>query len=159
MVSWLHPELEKAARRLESALGARLAERGSQDVLLHGNFSPEQVLVKASEVRLLDFDQARSGDREADLGSFAAAEEAGSRGSGASSASGDSGASCAGGSVTTSLAEGYASAGGYFTRAGMDAWAAFHLFTGCVEPFNDRSPDWAASMDWRLRRASELAGL
>jgi aminoglycoside phosphotransferase (APT) family kinase protein len=121
--------------------------------LLHGNFSPEQVLVNASEVRLLDFDQARSGDPEADLGSFAAAEEAGRRGSGASADG------CAGGSVTTSLSEGYASAGGRFTRAGVNAWAAFHLFTGSVEPFNDRSPDWAASMDWHLRRAGELVGL
>ncbi|WP_457973597.1 phosphotransferase family protein [Arthrobacter sp. D1-17] len=156
MVAWLHPELEKRARRLESALAGRLAERGLQEVLLHGNFSPEQVLVKASEVRIRDFDQARSGDREADLGSFAAAEEAGSR---VSSASAASGGGCAGGSVTASLSEGYASAGGRFTRAGVNAWAAFRLFTDCVEPFNDRSPEWAASMDWHLRRAGELVGL
>ncbi|MDQ4046039.1 MAG: aminoglycoside phosphotransferase family protein [Actinomycetota bacterium] len=156
MVSWLHPELEKTARRLERALAGRLAERGSQEVLLHGNFSPEQVLVNASEVRILDFDQIRSGDREADLGSFAAAEEAGSRGPGASGASGDG---WAGGSVTASLAEGYASAGGRFTRAGVNVWAAVRLFTDCMEPFNGRSPDWAASMDWHLRRAGELVGL
>jgi hypothetical protein len=150
LVAWLHPELEKPARRLEKALKRLLADRKSREVLVHGNFSPEQVLVKASEVRILDFDQARTGDPEADLGSFAAAEEAGSRGSGASPEG------CAGGSATASLSEGYASAGGRFTHAGVNGWAAFHLFTDCAEPFYDRSPDWAASMDWHLRRAGEL---
>lgn len=150
LVAWLQPELEKPARRLEKALGRLFAERRSREVLVHGNFSPEQVLVKASEVRILDFDQAHSGDPEADLGSFAAAEEAATRGS-------DTPADgCAGGSATNSLSEGYGSAGGRFSQAGVNAWAAFRLFTGCVEPFNDRSVDWAASMDWHLRRAAEL---
>lgn len=150
LVAWLHPELEKPARRLEKALGRLLTERGSREVLVHGNFSPEQVLVKASEVRILDLDQAHSGDPEADLGSFAAAEEAAGLGPAAAAPG------CAGGSATTFLTEGYASAGGRFTHAGVKAWAAFRLFTGCVEPFNDRAPDWAASMDWHLRRAEEL---
>lgn len=150
LLAWLRPELAKPARRLENALGRLLAERRSREVLVHGNFSPEQVLVKASEVRILDFDRPRSGDPASDLGSFAAGEEARSRGS-ASSAE-----SCAGGPATASLSQGYASAGGRFTSAGVNAWAAFRLFTDCVEPFNDRSPDWAADMDWHLRRAGEL---
>jgi len=147
LIAWLHPELEKPARRLEKALGRLLPKEESREALVHGNFSPEQVLVKASEVRILDFDQARTGDPESDLGSFAAAEEAASRGSTDGNA---------GGAATASLSEGYASAGGRFTRAGVNAWAAFHLFTDCVEPFHERSPDWAASMEWHLRRAGDL---
>jgi hypothetical protein len=151
MVAWLHPELEEPARRLESALHILLAERGSRaQVLVHGNFSPEQVLVQASEVRILDFEQARIGAAEADLGSYAAAEEAGS-----SVPSVGRGGS-AGGAATACLSQGYAEAGGRFTQAGVNAWAAFRLFTGCLEHFNDRSPDWAAGMAWHLRRAGDL---
>ncbi|WP_260681119.1 hypothetical protein [Arthrobacter sp. KBS0703] len=38
----------------------------------------------------------------------------------------------------------------------MDAWAAFRLFNSSVDPFRDRSPEWAADMSWHLRRAEEL---
>lgn len=165
MVASLVPALENSARKLEDVLrtlltargsfGARgsLAARGSgargpgEPALVHGDFTPEQVLVKGSEVRIIDFDNAGTGDPEADLGSFAAAEEAGrplpTSGS-------------AGGPLTARLAEGYAEAGGRFRQTGVDAWAAFRLFTNCLEPFNDRAPEWADDMSWHLRRAQDL---
>jgi hypothetical protein len=118
------------------------------------------VLVGGSEVRLIDFDRARTGVAEADLGSFAAAEEAvhagGAGGSGSGGPWEPGGAGPAGGPKTARLSEGYARAGGRFTEAGVDAWAAFRLFNSSVDPFRDRSPEWADDMSWHLRRAKEL---
>ena len=62
----------------------------------------------------------------------------------------------AGGPKTARLNEGYARAGGKFTEAGVDAWAAYRLYNSSVDPFRDRSPEWAAAMSWHLRRAKEL---
>lgn len=148
VVASLVPALEEPARRLEAALRTVPALPGSRErVLIHGDFSPEQVLVNGAEVRILDFGQAHAGAPEADLGSFAAAEEAGQPLAAVRSA---------GGPTTASLTEGYAQAGGRFSQGGVNAWAAFRLFTGCMEPFNDRAPDWAADMAWHLRRAQDL---
>ena len=167
MVAQLLPALEEPARRVEAELRARLLTDGaaSKYVLVHGDFSADQVLVGGSEVRLIDFDRARTGVAEADLGSFAAAEEAvhagGAGGSGSASSEaggsgGAGGAAPAGGPKTAGLSEGYARAGGRFTEAGVDAWAAFRLFNSSVDPFRDRSPEWAADMSWHLRRAKDL---
>jgi len=148
MVSSLLPALEGPARRIEAKLGSLLLDgAGSGQVLVHGDFSPDQVLVDGSEVRLIDFDRAHTGTAEADLGSFAAAEEAVLRGSGGRSA---------GGLKTAWLTEGYRQAGGRFTQSGVAAWAAFRLFNSSVEPFRDRSPVWAEDMSWHLSRAREL---
>ena len=172
MVSALLPELEPLARDLETRLAALLLARPrTAPVLVHGDFSADQVLVGDSEVRLIDFDRAASGLAEADLGSFAAAEEAVLPAAGASPSrealpdggapggapagvpvSGDS----AGGPKTALLAEGYLDAGGRFTQAAVDAWAAYRLFNSSVDPFRDRSPEWAADMSWHLARAKEL---
>ncbi|MBT2551631.1 aminoglycoside phosphotransferase family protein [Arthrobacter sp. ISL-5] len=158
MVASLLPDLEEPARRMEAELRTRLLTDGtaSKYVLVHGDFSADQVLVGGSEVRLIDFDRARTGVAEADLGSFAAAEEA-VRAEASGGPTGPArGTGGAGGPKTARLSEGYAGAGGRFTPAGVDAWAAFRLFNSSVDPFRDRSPEWAADMSWHLRRAKEL---
>ncbi|WP_314194650.1 aminoglycoside phosphotransferase family protein [uncultured Arthrobacter sp.] len=163
MVSALLPELEPLARELETRLTALLLARPrTAPVLVHGDFSPDQVLVGDSEVRLIDFDRTASGFAEADLGSFAAAEEAVLPAAGRSPSSEalpDGGApagAAAGGPKTALLAEGYVDAGGRFSQAAVDAWAAYRLFNSSVDPFRDRSPEWAADMSWHLGRAKEL---
>ena len=148
MVSSLLPALQEPARRIEAELSALLLNRGLPgQVLVHGDFSPDQVLVAGSEVRLIDLDRAHAGTAEADLGSFAAAEETVLPASGGASA---------GGPKTAGLMDGYLQAGGRFTQSGVDAWAAFRLFNSSVDPFRDRSPEWAADMSWHLSRAKEL---
>jgi aminoglycoside phosphotransferase (APT) family kinase protein len=178
MVSALLPELEALARDLETRLAALLLARPrTAPVLVHGDFSPDQVLVGDSEVRLIDFDRAGTGTVEADLGSFAAAEEAvlpavagvvvgGSPSDGtppdggtparAPASGAPAGGAPAGGPKTALLAEGYLDAGGRFSQSAVDAWAAYRLFTSSVDPFRDRSPEWAADMSWHLSRAKEL---
>jgi hypothetical protein len=179
MVSALLPELEALARDLETRLAARLLTRPwTAPVLVHGDFSPDQVLVGDSGVRLIDFDRAGTGTVEADLGSFAAAEEAvlpavagvvvggspsdgtppdgGTPVSGAPVSGAPAGRAPAGGPKSALLAEGYLDAGGRFSQSAVDAWAAYRLFNSSVDPFRDRSPEWAADMSWHLSRAKEL---
>ncbi|MBD1544412.1 aminoglycoside phosphotransferase family protein [Arthrobacter sp. IA7] len=158
MVSSLLPSLEETARRIEAELSALLLNGGQPGpVLVHGDFSPDQVLVGGSEVRLIDFDRAHAGTAEADLGSFAAAEETVLPASGGAPARDVSaGGASAGGPKTAGLMDGYLQAGGRFTQSGVDAWAAFRLFNSSIDPFRDRSPEWAADMSWHLSRAKEL---
>ncbi|MFP3461036.1 aminoglycoside phosphotransferase family protein [Arthrobacter globiformis] len=155
MVASLVPALEDPARRIEAELGSLLPDGAGSKALVHGDFSPDQVLVGGSEVRLIDFDRAHAGTAEADLGSFAAAEEMALPASGGAPAGGTAGG-LAGGPKTARLTEGYRQAGGRFTQPGVNVWAAFRLFNSSVDPFRDRSPDWAEDMSWHLRRVREL---
>lgn len=153
MVTALVPELEGHARKLESGLPGLLGHREERtSVPVHGDFSADQVLVGGSDVRIIDFDRAHPGSAEADLGSFAAVEEATLAAPGAAAASTHG----AGGAKTACLTEGYVQAGGRFRQKDLDAWAAVRLFKGSVDPFRDRSPEWAADIAWHLRRALEL---
>ena len=158
MVSALLPEQEPLARQLEGSLADLLTERPrTTPVLVHGDFSPDQVLVGDSEVRLIDFDRVRTGMAEADLGSFAAAEEARlSARSGSPAGGRPAGGPTAGGPTTARLTEGYLDAGGTLIQSRVDVWAAVRLFNSSVDPFRDRAPEWAADMSWHLNRAKEL---
>lgn len=149
MITALLPALEEPATTLAARLSDQLQEhtRPGNRVLLHGDFSPDQVLVSVQDVRIIDFDRAHAGVPETDLGSFAAVEEI-------TAPRPDT--NTVGGSKTAHLIEGYIQAGGRFSPAGMDAWAAFRLFTGSVDPFRDRAPDWAADTAWHIARALEL---
>lgn len=147
MVAALVPALEERAARVAARIRHRLDgdDDGGPAVVVHGDFSADQVLVSGPAVRLIDFDRARPGVPEADLGSFAAVEDIGRlRGH------------TAGGPRSAALLEGYVQAGGRFRPRAADAWAALRLFAGSVDPFRDRFPDWAADMSWHLDRAWEL---
>ena len=60
--------------RLLAAVGAAGPHR-QQPVLVHGDFSADQVLVDGPAVRIIDFDRVRTSDPARDLGSFAAVED------------------------------------------------------------------------------------
>lgn len=149
MISTLLPILEEPATKLAARLSGQLLAQTSHrhHTLLHGDFSPDQVLVAREDVRIIDFDRAYSGVPEADIGSFAAVEEINAR---------RPASQTAGGSKTAHLIEGYVQAGGRFAPGNINAWAAFRLFTGCVDPFRDRASDWAADAAWQIDRALEL---
>jgi thiamine kinase-like enzyme len=149
MVGALLPALEGPAAMLAERLRRRLldpADHGNR-VLVHGDFSADQVLVSGSEVRLIDFDRAHTGTAEADVGSFAAVEEMSQWRRHSSPARA---------AHTEHLLDGYARSGGRFRPAAVDAWAAFRMFSNSVDPFRDRTPEWAADMSRHLDRASEL---
>ncbi len=147
MVTVLVPELEAAATRLADRLRSRLNEvtAGTAPVLVHGDFSADQVLVSGTDIRLIDFDRARSGAAEADLGSFAAVEEV-RRWK----------AEAGPGPYTDELLEGYGAGGGRFTPAAVPVWAAYRLFCNSVDPFRDRAPGWSEVIARHIDRAAEL---
>lgn len=149
MITTLVPALEEAASLLAARLRHRLQEHTGHRacVLIHGDFSPDQVLVSGSEVRIIDFDRTHTDAPEADLGAFAAVDEITTRAQHRDSA---------GGPKTAQLTEGYVRAGGEFTPGRVNLWAAFRLFTGSIDPFRDRAPRWASDMAWHLDRAREL---
>jgi aminoglycoside phosphotransferase (APT) family kinase protein len=132
--------------RLLASLGAG-DPHGPQHVLVHGDFSADQVLVDGPAIRIIDFDRARTSDPARDLGSFAAVEDI---------ADAAGAVPVAGGRQTAQLIDGYREAGGHVSQARVEAWAAFRLFLNSVDPFRNRASDWPAETDWHIRRALEL---
>ncbi|WP_427015714.1 phosphotransferase family protein [Pseudarthrobacter sp. P1] len=149
MVTALLPELDKPATLAMHELAA-LVTMGAQSgrkVLVHGDFSPDQVLVDGAAVRIIDFDRIGTGAPELDIGFFAAAEEIADRGTGGGGP---------GGPKTDSLMAGYLRAGGHPFGYRANAWAALRFFISAVDPFRDRDPDWPATAHWQIRRTLEL---
>ncbi|MDQ6751956.1 MAG: aminoglycoside phosphotransferase family protein [Actinomycetota bacterium] len=150
MVGVLVPELTEVAARLTERLRTALEgfEPQGQQVLVHGDFSPDQILVSGGDVRIIDFDQVRTGERAADLGSFAAAEEIAVRRSDGLGP----------GNLTMSFLDGYRHAGGEVVPGRVELWAAHRLFMASMDPFRDRHPAWTTETSWHLQRALELLG-
>ncbi len=147
MISALVPELAAPAERLAARIRRRLQDvsAGAAPVLVHGDFSADQVLVSGGDVRLIDFDRARFGAAESDLGSFAAVEDIRQW----QAAPGP-------GPHTEALFQGYRDAGGRFAPGAVTAWAAWRLFCNSVDPFRERTTDWAEAIARHLDRAAEL---
>jgi hypothetical protein len=147
MVASLLPALGPPAAKVADRIRRQLdgAPDGGTAAQVHGDFSADQVLVSGTDIRLIDFDRARVGTPESDLGSFAAVEEISHwRGTAVST------------QHTQHLIEGYLQAGGRFTPSAVDAWAAVRFFANIVDPFRDRRPEWAGEMSRHLERAEEL---
>ena len=150
MITRLLPGLQAPATllagRLLDTIGAAGPQR-QQPVLVHGDFSADQVLVDGPAIRIIDFDRVRTSDPARDLGSFAAVEDiADPAGAGP----------VAGGRKTALLIDGYRAAGGHVTQERVDSWAAFRLFLNSVDPFRNRASDWPSDTNWHIRRALEL---
>ncbi|WP_026538099.1 phosphotransferase family protein [Arthrobacter sp. 9MFCol3.1] len=142
----LQAPVDALTGRLLAAVGAAGPQR-QQPVLVHGDFSADQVLVDGPAIRIIDFDRVTTSDPARDLGSFAAVEDiADPAGAGP----------VAGGRKTAQLIDGYREAGGHVTQARVDSWAAFRLFLNSVDPFRNRASDWPADTNWHIRRALEL---
>ncbi len=149
MVTTILPELAGPAAALTDLLLAAVADRPgrSRPVLIHGDFSADQILVQGSEIRMIDFDRMTRCEAEADLGAFGATEEI---------AAGGKPGSGLGGPKTAHLIDGYRRAGGSVSIDRVPVWAALRLFLGSVDPFRNRSDTWPADTDWHIRRALEL---
>ncbi len=72
-MSNLMPELAGEIKELSESLQS-MAENlnGASPTLVHGDFHPEQLLVRGEEIILLDFDRSYAGDPGADLGNYCA---------------------------------------------------------------------------------------
>ena len=129
VIATLLPGLADHAAHLAATLG-RIAEAlpPRRRTLVHGDFSPDQVLVGRGEVRLIDFDRAGIDCAERDLGSFAASAELLGRPE-----------------LTRELITGYTGADAPIDETRLHYFTALALMQRSVEPFRTHTRDWAAS--------------
>ncbi|TFD67054.1 aminoglycoside phosphotransferase family protein [Cryobacterium sp. Hb1] len=135
------PEFAQRAHRLAQAINDRRAalDRPSDPVLTHGDFSPDQVLVRPGEIRLIDFDRVSWSDPERDLGSFAAAAII-----------------LRSPDLAVALFDGYAGAGGELRPDAINDWLAHALLCRAIDPFRYRAPDWVDDVERILTAAEQV---
>lgn len=135
VVSQLLPEVGRAVRDIVATLHQRIglepgmragAEAGAGDRAIHGDLSPDQVLVGHSECRIIDLDRAGIGPAGMDLGRWVAACR---RRAGAPAQS-----------LETGFLDGYRGAGG--AEVDVEAWAAWAMLVTALEPWRTCRSDW-----------------
>ncbi|MDX8355653.1 phosphotransferase family protein [Cognatiyoonia sp. IB215182] len=127
-VGLLVPELELHAKRLAAELPP-LAANGSTP--LHGDFSPDQVLIGLSGARIVDWDRAALGNPARDLGSFLAALDLAEIRGTPTETPGEA------------LLTGYEAAGGIVEETTVQAYRAHALFALAQDGFRARRLHWA----------------
>lgn len=120
-----------------------------ESVVVHGDFSADQVLVGSErDVRLIDFDRMGIAPPALDLGSFAAVEMLSRR---------DTRASPVDLPLTSHMVEGYQLGGGALPDTHLLAqWTARALLTRVVEPFRQARPSWRDEIHQRLDQVDEV---
>ncbi|GAA1550775.1 phosphotransferase [Brevibacterium picturae] len=137
VVSQLLPEAGSAVADIVRTLHHRIrlapgpgaaggAEAGSGDRAIHGDLSPDQVLVGHSECRIIDLDRAGVGPTGMDLGRWVAACRRRA----------DAHAQ----TLETGFLDGYRSAGG--ADVDVEAWAAWAMLVTALEPWRTCRADW-----------------
>ncbi|MEX5269322.1 phosphotransferase [Kocuria sabuli] len=154
-MSALDPRLAERCARVGRAAAAAIMHRPRPSVLLHGDFSADQVLVDrsggpgASEVRLADLDRVRTGAAADDLGCFLAVELLEADAVEAPSGPDEN-------ALTGALLRGYGSETDLPESSEVLAWAAFHVLARSMEPFRSTVPDWRERTGRRLELAERL---
>lgn len=138
--------LAPAAGERAAALAlAALPVADADEVVLHGDFTADQVLVDGAEVRLIDFDRLTSGAPERDLGSFVAGERlrqrAGERGDADD--------------LAETLLDAYRAAGGSVDERALRRWTGVSVLLRAAEPFRQWVPGWRDGIDAALDVAEE----
>lgn len=150
-VGALVPELSSMVTRLGLALARRL-DAGSIDMTpCHGDFSPDQVIIRASDIAFIDFDRSGVGDPATDLGQFVATLELDALRSRAGAGPLEA--------RTATLLDGYRSAGGRAASERVVLHVAASLVRLAVEPFRLRWPDWPEATKLLLERAATVSPL
>lgn len=143
----LLPEVETAVGETVRAVQDRLTR--SRTVLrpLHGDLSPDQVLVGGGECRVIDLDRAGVGPIGMDLGRWVAACRNLRRTIGAAPAH----------DLEIAFLDGYRWAGG--TVVDLDAWTAWAMLTTALEPWRSCDPNWKDDTVRMIVAAREATGL
>lgn len=128
-VAALLPAVAAEATSLGAAVAAQLEALPRLAATVHGDFSPDQVVVGDAGVGIIDFDAAAAGDPAEDLGRFAAALRVG-----AGSADLDVAARW------SALLGGYGAGPELVERARVQTAAS--LLRVAAEPFRQRVTDW-----------------
>ncbi|MCF2571737.1 phosphotransferase [Brevibacterium sp. UCMA 11754] len=119
--------VEQLRRRIGTESGTGVgAEAGLDDRAIHGDLSPDQVLVGHSECRIIDLDRAGVGHVGTDLGRWVAACR---RRTDAEAET-----------LETGFLDGYRSAGG--GEVDVESWAAWAMLITALEPWRACRSDW-----------------
>lgn len=122
------------------ATAATLTAAPGPDALIHGDLSPDQVLIgEDGQLRLIDLDRTGRGPIGADLGTWIAACENLDHPDGPA--------------LADAFLDGYRSAGGTIPQA-LQAWIARAHLAAALEPLRRWRPDWPALVAARLDRAA-----
>lgn len=142
------PYLGEYACVLAQRLAADLATLPEGAHPIHGDFSPDQVVLIDGSVGVLDLDAAVRGIPEADLGSFIARLER-------DSLQGDI-LACHAEEMTRALLEGYRAAGGTYVPARVGLYTATALLRLAPHCFRNRLPDWPEQTGLILARVGQI---
>ncbi len=144
----LVPELQGRLKRLSTEVARRVREMEPRKIPIHGDFSPDQIVLGPFGVGVLDLDNAVLADPAADVGWFAADLEMRALG-------GDLFPSSSEGAIAA-LVAGYRDAGGEDLGERLPAYRAASLLSRAVEPFRYRSASWPQDIESVVRRAEEV---
>jgi tRNA A-37 threonylcarbamoyl transferase component Bud32 len=133
-VAFVCPHLAGRAASVAERLAVGLAQHGSCDTALHGDFYADQVLIDGDTVAIVDLDEAARGDPAVDLGNFVAhlREAVRQRTLAANRAQ----------RLRGSLLQGYQAATGGALPSTLDLQTAAALFRLAPHPFRRREVDW-----------------
>lgn len=152
-VGVLLPEFGPAAQELAGALSRRLMALSPDRVVIHGDFSRDQVLIGADgEVTLLDLDRAGEGDPAFDLASLSASLAA-------QDVLGAAGPARYAAELMTQVRAGYAAARALPREEAVVVHTAALLLRRAAEPFRLCLPDWADRVRAMLVAATEASRL
>lgn len=121
------PWAGRRAGELAAEVGARLAELSHTSAQIHGDLSPDQVLIadeRSHKIRLIDLDRAGRGDPMRDLGSWVAACRRENWPD-----------------MIQAFLDGY-SQHAHLDAAGLAVWEAYAHLAGSADFFRHREPDW-----------------
>ncbi|MBM6589469.1 phosphotransferase [Brevibacterium sp. RIT 803] len=135
VLSQLLPEVGGATEDLVRRLHHRVGNEGGTVVgaeaglgarAIHGDLSPDQVLIGHSECRIIDLDRAGVGHVGMDLGRWVAACRRRT--------------DVAAETLEAGFLDGYRSAGG--AEVDVEAWAVWAMLVTALEPWRECRPDW-----------------
>ncbi|MDO5511432.1 phosphotransferase enzyme family protein, partial [Corynebacterium sp.] len=135
----LAPWTAEAVHSLAARLAVLLPATEGETCALHGDLSPDQILVgEDGQIRLIDLDRATTGPAARDVGSFLAACDP---------------------DLAGDFLAGYRAAGGRVDQAHVAAWEALaHLNYG-LAPLRGGAEDWVAPLERSLAAAHRALDL
>jgi tRNA A-37 threonylcarbamoyl transferase component Bud32 len=143
------PTLAQPVRRFALRTAGNLLKAPAQTSPIHGDFSPEQVLLRNGRIAVLDFDSASLGDPAADIGTFRARLERdaikGEMTPGRKE------------ELMTALVGGYVSATQERPPSRIGLYTAVALLQLLPDSFRYREPDWVRLAKQIFERSMEIA--
>lgn len=161
-IAAIRPGAAPAARAVVLAAAQRLNTSARRAVVVHGDFSADQMVHRDGGLHVLDLDRVRVDDPVVDVASWwadgAAAGGSAQGRPGGPAASADAAGPGTPAAALAPLLDAYRVRGGADLHVDLDDWCALALLSRAVLPFRGREPGWARRTDELVATASALAG-